>query len=144
MSAEHPDAHAGLLIKDGKIEPVWIDKFGHGANAVRELIGDAFCSCFHIPITTSRVLVGYCDDNFLQKPELTLNVFLSANIYDWPAPGYPIHGPIVVSAVRVPDTVSMTDTERSRFYIEDSSGGPILRYNWHEHQKERVWHPKEF
>lgn len=123
------DTYRALLIKDGTIEPVDLRKAGDGASHVHELIGDTFCQCFAVPIDGRRVLVAYCDDTFLRK-DLPLNVILSENVYQWERPGYPIHGPIVVTAVVAPDTVSMTDAERSRFFIEDHAAGPLLRYNW--------------
>jgi|SRR5262245_2824138 len=123
--------YKGLLIKEGKIEPIDIDTSRDGATDIHSLVGDTFTSCFFVPVreptSFGRMLVGYCDDNFLQK-DLPLNVILTRDLYNWESPGYAIHGPIVITAMQAPDTKSMTDSERSRFYIIDHPQGPLLRY----------------
>jgi len=119
-----------LLIKNAEMSPAEIRMEGSGSNHVHEIVGDYLCSCFVVPIRGTvgfgRSLVGYCDDNFINK-DLPLNVILSPELYA-AEPNYAIHGPIVVLAHRGPDTTSMTDDERSRFYTVDSPRGPVLKY----------------
>jgi len=110
------DTYRALLIKDGVISPVDLRKAGYGAQHTRELIGDTFCSAFVVWQDHDRKLVGYCDDNGLLK-NLPVNVLLSGDLYQ--EPGYPIVGPIVVTAHEGPDTTDMTDNERSGFYTVD-------------------------
>jgi len=102
-----------LLIRDGEISPV---DLRHGIDHLNELIGDTFCSAFVVWQENDRKLIGYCDDNGLAK-NLRTNVMLSEDLYS--IPGYPIVGPIVVCAHAGPDTVDMTDAERSAFYTVD-------------------------
>lgn len=115
--------YRALLIKDGAITPIDLRTHGSGAMHTHELIGDTFCQCFAVRTGHNRRVVGYCDDNFLQK-DLPLNVILTSDLYDWVPPGYAIDGPIVITANDGPDTVDMTEDERERFYTV----GPLLRY----------------
>jgi len=113
------------LIKNGVITPIDLRRAGHGSEHIRELIGDTTCQCFAVRADRygHRMLVGHCDDNFIQK-ELALNVVLTADLYNHPPPGYPICGPIVVTAVVAPNTASMTLDEMARFVTV----GPLLHY----------------
>jgi|GEM_PF-3070233 len=128
-SPERPaNTYRALLINDGVITPIDLRNAASGATHMHELIGDYFCQCFAIPIGGGRMIVGHCDDNFLRK-NLPLNVILTRDIYDHDPNmlGYPIHGPIVVTAVIPPDTADMTDEECSRFFTEDHEEGRLLR-----------------
>lgn len=124
----------GLLVKDGEIQGIDIQSSDH----IHELIGNWFTSCFTIDSPDRRHvwLTGYCDDEFLLRPELKYNVVLEGGaLYTMP---YPIGGPIVITATfqNNGETTSMTSREMERFFIDYRMGAitssgviPTLRFN---------------
>jgi hypothetical protein len=111
------DAKA-LVIRAGTIERVHINiQNGSGQPDIHRLVGVGFGSCFVVPGSgRRRQVIGWCADDFEQTRE-PWNVVLSPEVYNSPAPGYPIKGTIVVTGVMAPDTVEMTELEMSAFHI---------------------------
>lgn len=108
-----------LLVRDGVLSRVTIDvRDGSAHEDIRTLIGSGFSTCFVVPGYGGRQLRGWCDDEYLmRKPAPTWNVLLHPAIYHYQSPGYPIGGPIVITAGEGPETVSMIELEMSAFYL---------------------------
>lgn len=110
------EACLGLLVKNGELQQVEIKSSQH----IHELIGNWFTSCFTVisPDRPHVWIVGYCDDEFLLREDVSFNVVLeSGTLY---SEAYPIGGPIVITGVRQRDgeTVSLTSTEMQRFFVD--------------------------
>ncbi|HEY7195466.1 MAG TPA: hypothetical protein VH439_17115 [Gemmatimonadales bacterium] len=114
-----PAPYAALLINDGTIQRIHVQRAQSGQSHIRELIGDSFSSCFTLPGTGGRrLIIAYCDDRYLDKPraDLPWNVMLDPHtVY---RDGWPVAGPIVVTTVVAPDTVSMNELEMAALRID--------------------------
>lgn len=110
-----------LLVTEGRLEHVQLPRdVDAGSEAVRELIGNFFTSCFNVD-----GLVGYCDNEFLLADPDTVdrnwNVLLEAGTLRQVA--YPIGGPIVITGVTAEgETRSLTLKEAARFSIDPDHG----------------------
>lgn len=110
-----------LLVQEGRLEHAQLPRdVDAGSEAVRELIGNYFTSCFNVD-----GLVGYCDDEFLLADPDTIdrnwNVLLEAGALREEA--YPIGGPIVITGVTAEgETRSLTPEEAARFSIDTNRG----------------------
>lgn len=105
--------NALLLRRDRWERVVLANHNDDGAGALRDLIGGNLGTCFQLPGSAShRVLIGWCDDDFVAR-DLAPSLYVPANIY---VGGIVIHGPVVITTVRGPDTVSMTELEAAAIH----------------------------
>jgi hypothetical protein len=103
---------SALVVRAGVIERIALDK--QADESIHALIGDTFSSCFQvIGSGAGRRIIGYCADDYTRNG-LPWNVQLDTNLYRG---GWPIAGPVVITAAILPDTVGMTELEMSAFHI---------------------------
>lgn len=111
-----------LLIKKGVIEPVELsDDMTDQGKSIHDLIGNYFCSCFHVAgVGTGNTIMGFCDDEGLIHDTFPdFNVVPDFNLR---SDNQPIAGPIVIVGVTEEgDNRELTEVEMEMFTIDKTN-----------------------